>query len=89
MPNGGFPALSSDGVVFKEVRMQASSLPAEQLLSLAQENLRCVDFDKLSLELMMIASGSQETYNLSRPVREGESIDYCEWGERRSKDAPP
>ena len=49
---------------------------ATDLLAHATENLRCISWEQMSYELMSSSSGGAETYNLSRPVRTGEQIDF-------------
>mmetsp|Transcript_42552 Transcript_42552/g.113690 ORF Transcript_42552/g.113690 Transcript_42552/m.113690 type:complete len:917 (-) Transcript_42552:1125-3875(-) len=75
-PSFGAAAVAPELDLYKEVQIQGRSMPAAELMELAQKTLRCVDFTNLSLDLMMMSSGSQDTYNLSRPVRDGETIDY-------------
>ena len=52
------------------------SADAETLLARARENLRCIEWESLSYELMSSNRGSAEDYEKSRPVRKAERIDF-------------
>eukprot|EP00929_Paragymnodinium_shiwhaense_P014209 TRINITY_DN122101_c0_g1_i1.p1 TRINITY_DN122101_c0_g1~~TRINITY_DN122101_c0_g1_i1.p1 ORF type:complete len:718 (+),score=117.49 TRINITY_DN122101_c0_g1_i1:162-2315(+) len=65
-----------------EVPITSHHKPVDELMLHAEENLRCIDYDRITLELMTgaicgAAGGiSLELYDLSRPLRHGETIDF-------------
>eukprot|EP00929_Paragymnodinium_shiwhaense_P080721 TRINITY_DN4210_c1_g4_i1.p1 TRINITY_DN4210_c1_g4~~TRINITY_DN4210_c1_g4_i1.p1 ORF type:complete len:988 (-),score=43.83 TRINITY_DN4210_c1_g4_i1:395-3358(-) len=75
-------SILSAGTVEHEIPLAGREMTVEDMLLLAQKELRCVDWKNISLELMTGAICGHDApdiahvYNLSRPVRKGEVIDY-------------
>lgn len=60
-----------------EVKLPDTQLcVAKELLAIATDNLRCISWDNMSFELMSSSAGGADTFNLSRPVKPGEQIDF-------------
>ena len=56
------------------VALPAAGVSAKQLLEMASSNLRCIDGDNLTLDLLRSNKGG--SIDLSRPVASGERIDF-------------
>ena len=67
-----FTAMSGES--HHKVDLAATGTSAEQLLGMASSNLRCIDGDKITLELMSSNTGG--SIGLSRPVGPAEKIDF-------------
>lgn len=71
--------LAGHGTLHK-IKMLDRMVPANELLAMAHQNMRCIDWTSLTLEIMSGAISSSEVlpnmYHLSRLVRPGERIDY-------------
>jgi len=56
------------------------NMPSNQLLMIARQNLRCIDADKITLELLTRVPPDPDKevdyHAMSRPVRPGEAIDF-------------
>ena len=65
---------SFTGVRHHKVDLPSVGTSAEQLLSIASSNLRCIDGDQITLELMSSNTGGD--IKLSRPVGPSEKIDF-------------
>ena len=55
------------------------SVTSEELLSKARLNLRCIDWENMTLELILSAKGAlegQDLFTLSRRVEDNETIDF-------------
>ena len=52
------------------------SLTSHDLLTRAQNGLRCINWEQIDLALLSESMGSSDSYALSRPVRHGETIDF-------------
>jgi len=60
-----------------EVKLpQSRHMHADKLLEVATKHLRCISWDNMSFELMSSSAGGADTFNLSRPVKSGEQIDF-------------
>ena len=73
---GGGHSSHDDTGSIHNVQKKTMGYRVDHLLSIAKENLRCVEWRNLSLKLFEDSKGNDRTYALSRPVREGEKIDY-------------
>ena len=67
-------ATAAAGVGHHRMDLPAASISAEQLLGIASSNLRCIDGDKITLDLMSSNTGGG--IELSRPVGPTEKIDF-------------
>ena len=67
-----------ENAFYREVAMDTKhdTMRSEELLKRGRESLRCIDFSNMSLELMKTNVGSDATFNLSRPVQKGGTIDF-------------
>lgn len=64
---------------FHRVLMLDRLMPARDLLALGRRNLRCINWEAMTFELMSGTTRAGRTagnYDLSRPVLAGEKIDY-------------
>lgn len=65
-----------------EIPIASRTMPSNDLMQLAAENARCIDWESITRELMTgaicgVADGiSADLYNLSRPLGPGEVIDF-------------
>lgn len=84
---GAAGALPSDGSVHWLPFTPTTTTTTDELLVKARANLRCIEWEKFTLELVSTSSGGllqdlangsvgQSPYELSRPVQEGERVDF-------------
>eukprot|EP00929_Paragymnodinium_shiwhaense_P005592 TRINITY_DN10777_c0_g4_i1.p1 TRINITY_DN10777_c0_g4~~TRINITY_DN10777_c0_g4_i1.p1 ORF type:complete len:949 (+),score=75.53 TRINITY_DN10777_c0_g4_i1:117-2963(+) len=68
---------SSDPGIRHMLPMAAREMTAEDMLALAQRELRCIDWNNISQELMESSKGDPDVLHaLARRLRPGEVIDY-------------
>jgi hypothetical protein len=58
------------------VDYKSRSVNSSELLDIAHSNLRCIEWKNISLELMSDSSDMGGSNELSRPVKDGEAIDF-------------
>ncbi|GMH73089.1 hypothetical protein TrST_g10231 [Triparma strigata] len=61
---------------YKKVNKGSDHLSKVDILTKGRETIRCTNWSNMSLDLIKDSGGSPETYNLSRPLNDGETIDF-------------